>query len=321
MMNAQAKTVSVVMCTYNGARYIRQQLDSIVNQTYPVSELIIQDDLSTDDTAAIVGEYSQKYPYIQFYENARRLGFNLNFKTAAMRATGDFVALSDQDDIWMPQKIEKQVDAIGDHDLCFSTHLRGADLEHTHVVSPQYNLGDLLFEGFAGHTMLLKRTFIQQEQVWIDHIYYDWSLALNAKLGNGITRVEEPLNWHRSHPDSAAQSQHAKFYPKEKAHPFMRPYLHGFTSYRRLQQKPAWKAFYTFIYTHTTDASEDGVHTMSRLMLSRNLFSLLRLCLICLERRKAIYPSKKGCQGIAGLVRGFFFPFIFAYHNTSFDLE
>lgn len=321
MMNAQTKTVSVVMCTYNGARYIRQQLNSIVNQTYPVSELIIQDDLSTDDTAAIVGEYSQKYPYIQFYENTRRLGFNLNFKTAAMRATGDFVALSDQDDIWMPQKLEKQVDAIGDHDLCFSTHLRGADLEHTHVVSPRYRLGNLLFGGFAGHTMLLRRAFIQQDQAWIPHFYYDWSLALNAQLGRGIVRIEEPLNWHRSHPDSAAQRQHSKFFPKENPYPAARPYFYGFASYRRLQQKPAWKAFYTFIYTHTTDASEDGVHTMSRLMLSRNPLSLLRLCLICLKRRKDIYPSEKGCQGIAGLVRGFFFPFIFAYHNTSFDLE
>lgn len=107
------------MGTYNGAEYIREQLDSILSQTYPLKEIIIQDDGSTDDTVAICTAYAEKFPIIHFSRNASNLGFNQNFKSAAMKATGDFVAFSDQDDVWFPTKIEKQVAAIGNHDICF----------------------------------------------------------------------------------------------------------------------------------------------------------------------------------------------------------
>jgi len=58
-------TVSIILCTYNGARFIREQLDSIVAQTYPLLEVIIQDDGSTDDTVAICNEYAARFPYIK----------------------------------------------------------------------------------------------------------------------------------------------------------------------------------------------------------------------------------------------------------------
>ena len=196
-------TVSIILCTYNGARFIREQLDSIVAQTYPLLEVIIQDDGSTDDTVAICNEYAARFPYIKVRRNEHNLGFNLNFKSAAMRAQGDFVAISDQDDVWMADKIETLVAHIGDHDICFSTHLRGRTPEDSHTVSPQYSLEALLFGGFAGHTMLLRRDFIQTEEYWIDHIHYDWSLALCAQLHRGIVRVDRPLNWHRQHEASA----------------------------------------------------------------------------------------------------------------------
>ena len=109
------KTVSVVMCTYNGAKYIRQQLDSIIAQKYPIEEVIIQDDGSNDGTIEIVEEYSARYPYIHLYRNEVNKGFNMNFITAFQRAKTDFVAISDQDDIWFADKIEKQVEAIGDN--------------------------------------------------------------------------------------------------------------------------------------------------------------------------------------------------------------
>lgn len=97
-------TVAVVMCTYNGEKYLRQQLDSILAQTYPIQELIVQDDCSTDTTLAILQEYEAKVPFMKVIENTHNLGFNLNFKTACMRATSDLIAISDQDDVWMPEK-------------------------------------------------------------------------------------------------------------------------------------------------------------------------------------------------------------------------
>ena len=81
---------------------------------------------------------------MQVIENTHNLGFNLNFKTACMRATADLIAISDQDDVWMPEKIQKQVQAIGDYNLCFSAHLRGERMETAHIVSSQLCAGSFI---------------------------------------------------------------------------------------------------------------------------------------------------------------------------------
>ena len=186
-----SKTVDVVMCTYNGERYLREQLDSIIGQTYPIHRLIVQDDRSTDGTVAIVREYAARYPFISLYVNGRNLGYNLNFKSAVMRATAD---------VWFADKIARQVEAIGGHNICFSAHVRGSRLEGARRVEPQHSLKALLFHGFAGHTMLLRRDYVQREGAWLDCIIYDWSLALNAYFyrDKAITYIAEPLNWHRT---------------------------------------------------------------------------------------------------------------------------
>ena len=84
--------VSVVMCTYNGEKYLREQIESILNQTCPVYELIIQDDRSTDRTVEIVREYQQKDSRVKLFVNEQSLGFNYNFSTAFTRATGEYIA-------------------------------------------------------------------------------------------------------------------------------------------------------------------------------------------------------------------------------------
>ena len=104
------RTVSVVMATYNGEKYLREQLDSIIQQTYPIHEIIIQDDCSTDGTITIIEAYIKKYPYVKLFSNDHNVGFNQNFKNAAMRATGDLVAISDQDDIGILFTGKKYVD-------------------------------------------------------------------------------------------------------------------------------------------------------------------------------------------------------------------
>ena len=96
------KKVSIVMCTYNGAKYLAPQLDSILAQTYPLWEILIQDDGSTDATCDIVEDYQKRFPVIRLIRNPQNLGYNLNFLTAISRATGYYVAISDQDDIWEP---------------------------------------------------------------------------------------------------------------------------------------------------------------------------------------------------------------------------
>lgn len=111
-------SVSVVICTYNGAKYLREQLDSILRQDYLAAEIIAQDDASTDGTMDILSDYARRYPQLKVFRNASSLGVNRNFFSAMRRATGDYIAISDQDDRWLPNKLSAQLQAIGDKLLC-----------------------------------------------------------------------------------------------------------------------------------------------------------------------------------------------------------
>jgi len=96
------------MATYNGARFLRQQLDSFATQTRLPDELVVGDDGSDDDTLAILGDFARSAPFpVRIHRNPRNLGFADNFLQTAERCEGDWIALSDQDDIWHPQKIER----------------------------------------------------------------------------------------------------------------------------------------------------------------------------------------------------------------------
>lgn len=108
------KTISIAMATYNGERYIREQLDSILAQTIPFDELIICDDASTDTTWDILSEYAANDTRIKIYRNEQNLGFLRNFEKALTLCTGDYIALSDQDDIWLPEHLEMLLNGISD---------------------------------------------------------------------------------------------------------------------------------------------------------------------------------------------------------------
>jgi len=99
--------ISIALASYNGAQYIQAQLQSFVEQTHQPDELIITDDCSTDETDAIIRNFSKTAPFtVKFYRNERNLGYCGNFNAALMKTTGDLVFLSDQDDVWFPDKIE-----------------------------------------------------------------------------------------------------------------------------------------------------------------------------------------------------------------------
>lgn len=74
-MKMNPELVSIVLCTYNGEKYLRQQLDTLINQTYPNIEIIVQDDHSTDSTPEIIKEYCEKYSNIKFFKNDRGGGY------------------------------------------------------------------------------------------------------------------------------------------------------------------------------------------------------------------------------------------------------
>ena len=98
--------ISVAVCTYNGEKYISGQIRSILKQTMEVDEIIICDDNSTDKTKEILTEFAAENLYIKLVFNKENLGFVKNFEKAISQCSGDIIFLSDQDDIWVENKIE-----------------------------------------------------------------------------------------------------------------------------------------------------------------------------------------------------------------------
>lgn len=98
--------ISVILCTYNGERYLRAQLDSILNQTKAVDEIIISDDASTDHTKDIINEYVSKFTNIRTIFNSIGKGSARNFIETSCLAHGDIIFFCDQDDIWLSNKVE-----------------------------------------------------------------------------------------------------------------------------------------------------------------------------------------------------------------------
>lgn len=106
--------VSVCMATYNGERYLRQQIDSILAQLGEEDELIVSDDGSDDGTLDIIRSYAD--PRVRILSNEKGRGVNGNFETAVSHAKGDWLFLSDQDDVWLPGKVKACVEALQDAD-------------------------------------------------------------------------------------------------------------------------------------------------------------------------------------------------------------
>ena len=104
------------MCTYNGARHLEPQLQSIAAQTLPPAELIVCDDGSSDQTLSILEAFANTASFpVKIHRNPINLGYTGNFEKAITLCSGKFIALCDQDDLWHPEKLAKQI-AIFDAD-------------------------------------------------------------------------------------------------------------------------------------------------------------------------------------------------------------
>lgn len=99
--------ISIAMATYNGAQHLQEQLDSFCSQTRQPDELVVCDDGSSDATLDIVERFRQKAPFdLRLHRNATNLGFTKNFEKALSNCSGDVIVLSDQDDVWFPNKLD-----------------------------------------------------------------------------------------------------------------------------------------------------------------------------------------------------------------------
>ena len=128
MSNVKTSTVSVALCTYNGERFLQEQLDSIAMQTWTPDEVVVGDDGSSDSTLSILERWKQNVPFpVRIERNERNLGFAKNFESTLSRCTGDIVFLCDQDDVWLPNRVERMTDAL-EQDAAVGIVICGVDL-------------------------------------------------------------------------------------------------------------------------------------------------------------------------------------------------
>ena len=198
------RKVSIVMCTYNGVRYLAEQLDTLIAQTYPIHEIIIQDDHSTDGTWPLLQRYAARNGRMRLFRNERQLGVNANFFTAMRRAEGDYIAISDQDDLWEPKKVERQMACIGQNLLCacrskpFSADGRPVAYDERR---PNVHLMRLLYSSIPGHTMLFHRRLLDLLPPHDESLrtYYDVYFSLTAAANDGLVLCDEFLVSQRRH--------------------------------------------------------------------------------------------------------------------------
>jgi glycosyltransferase involved in cell wall biosynthesis len=206
--------VSIILCTYNGEQFLEQQLDSLINQTYPNIEVIICDDCSTDSTPDILKKYEGKNKIKVTYNKSNK-GYTKNFEQAASLATGDYLAFCDQDDVWLPEKIKELMSAIGNYSLVYSDSIL-IDMEANSLnkkLSEVRNLQSvsdsrpfIFSNGVSGHTMIAKREVLDIALPIPEGRYHDWWIAARAATLNGVLYLDKCLTLYRQHPKTVTKT-------------------------------------------------------------------------------------------------------------------
>jgi glycosyltransferase involved in cell wall biosynthesis len=211
--------ISVALCTYNGERFLAQQLASIANQTRLPDELVVCDDRSTDRTVAMVRAFAASAPYpVRIFENEHNLGFAANFERAIRLCEGNLIALSDQDDIWYPIRLERSEQEFVAHPQA------GLVFSDADVINDSNELaGPTLWRrlGFAGkrehqllagqYVVLAKHRFVTGATVMFraslrdrllpvheGWIHDEW-IALIAAAFSDLRPIDQPLIRYRIH--------------------------------------------------------------------------------------------------------------------------
>jgi glycosyltransferase involved in cell wall biosynthesis len=212
--------IAVAMCTYNGEKYLREQLVSLAQQTRLPDELVICDDCSSDATPDIIEEFSRTAPFpVRFFRNSINLRSTKNFEQAIALCEGDFIALCDQDDIWLPEKLAREL-AIMESD----PSLGGVFCDGELIDASSHPIGKRLwtnvfftpreqgrFQSGCGVEVLLKRNvvtgatfmfrarlrplFMPIPAIWVHDGWIAWMLLAHSKL----TFIPEPLMQYRLH--------------------------------------------------------------------------------------------------------------------------
>ena len=228
------KKVSIALCTFNGEKYLKQQLDTIVNQTYNNLEIVICDDCSKDNTKKIIEEYISHDDRIIFFQNKKNIGYNANFEQAIKHCSGEYIAISDQDDIWELNKIELLIDKILKED-CLLVHHYSPVFENNILdnltskdMSPieGSNLQNLIFvPSISGHNMLFNKALKEYIFPFPHGIIYDWWLSAKALHHGKISFLKRPLAFHRMHQNNVTLCEKKSKYLNLQEHNFRKEAL------------------------------------------------------------------------------------------------
>lgn len=205
----QNNLVSIAMATYNGEKYLREQLDSIYAQTYKIIEVIVCDDCSNDNTVEILKEYSDKFG-LKYFINEKNLGYVKNFEKAISLCSGEYIALSDQDDIWLPEKIQVLVENIGDksviHSDAYLINESGTVFSNSYtefskkMINPNSEIDMILNGSVTGCTSMFKKSFINKILPFHDKLYvHDKFIGFSAFFENTLVYIDRPLIKYRQH--------------------------------------------------------------------------------------------------------------------------
>lgn len=203
----QQTNLSVLVATYNGEKYLSKQLDSILNQSIDVAEIIVVDDCSSDSTWSILQDYQSKHQNIKIYQNSQNLGCAKTFFNGLKYCSGDYIAFCDQDDIWLPNKLEVLLNNIGDNLLIHSDaklidELDNIIAESHFAYSKKHR--DSLFTSqifkcnVTGCTALISRKLLDYP-VPEDFYIHDHYFALLATNLNKLKFIPDKLILYRQH--------------------------------------------------------------------------------------------------------------------------
>jgi glycosyltransferase involved in cell wall biosynthesis len=219
--------ISVALCTCNGERYLQEQLQSLAKQEHAPFELVVSDDASTDSTCRILDDFAAGSPFtVRVQRNSESLGVIKNFERVLSLCNGDYIALCDQDDVWLPDKLVRLAKLVraceskngGGPTLVYSDmELVDADLKRTGrsyaedqrlEVPKEQSYRTLLVQNYIpGCTMLFSADLLTSALPFPDDTaMHDWWLALLAALSGSVCQDPSRSVLYRQHSDNQVGS-------------------------------------------------------------------------------------------------------------------
>ena len=236
--------VSIIVATYNGEKYLDEQLNSIAAQSYKDMEIIICDDNSTDGTKKIIKDFAENHPYVFYYLSVNNQGVNKNFEEGFVKARGEFIAISDQDDIWLPNKIEEQIKLFTNEEIVL-THSLSARFSGNVLPAKKHDYTSRLFEGndvrklllrnsVSGHNIIFRKKLLDKILPIPNNIYYDWWLVQTAGCNGLIAATNKILAYHRAHENNITIKARTTVFQTEEEYEERKTALHLFLKLKGL---------------------------------------------------------------------------------------